>query len=227
MAKKQKTSSSTQKYLPFKAIKEGVIVMKDGSLRTVLMVNSINFNLKSQDEQTALLDNYQSFLNALGFPIEIVVQSRVLDLDDYLTHLDKVSRSQNNELLQLQTQEYTNFIKELIGVANIMSKTFYVVIPYSPGLAAAGNFFTRLFNKKPITPSGKFKEQKDELLRRANLVVNGLAPLGLSSALLNTEELIDLLYSTYNPDLARRQKLFNISTVDADVITKMAAEKKE
>ena len=216
---------STQKYLPFKAIKEGVIIMKDGGLRAVLMVNSINFNLKSQDEQTALLDSYQSFLNALGFPIQITIQSRILDLDNYLTHLENITKSQNNELLQTQSQEYIAFVRELIGVANIMSKTFYVIIPYSPGLAAAGNFLTRLFSKKPVTIMGRFKEDKEELLRRTSLVANGLAPLGLSSALLNTEELIDLLYSNYNPDSARRQKLFNVSAVDADVITQLAKGK--
>ncbi|MBN2585059.1 hypothetical protein JXA59_00195 [Patescibacteria group bacterium] len=226
MAKKQKISSSTQKYLPFKSIKEGVIVMKDGGLRAVLMVNSINFNLKSQDEQTALLNSYQSFLNSLGFPIQITIQSRILDLDDYLTHLENITKAQNNELLQLQSQEYIAFVREMIGVANIMSKTFYVTIPYSPTLAATGNFLTRLFSKKPITATGRFKEDKEELLRRAGLVANGLAPMGLSSALLNTEELIDLLYSSYNPDSARRQKLFNVSAVDADVITKLAEDKK-
>jgi len=199
--------------------------MKDGGLRAVLMVNSINFNLKSQDEQTALLDSYQSFLNALGFPIQITIQSRILDLDNYLTHLENITKSQNNELLQTQSQEYIAFVRELIGVANIMSKTFYVIIPYSPGLAAAGNFLTRLFSKKPVTIMGRFKEDKEELLRRTSLVANGLAPLGLSSALLNTEELIDLLYSNYNPDSARRQKLFNVSAVDADVITQLAKGK--
>lgn len=201
--------------------------MRDGSMRVVLMVNSINFNLKSQDEQTALLESYQSFLNSLGFPFQIVVQSRILNLDSYLDNLDVVSRSQSNELLQAQTREYTAFVRELIGVANIMSKTFYVVVPYAPGLAITGNFFSRLFGKKAITPSGKFKEAKDELQRRARMVANGLAPLGLNSALLNTEELIDLFYSTYNPDTARRQKLFNVSTVDADVITRTKSQPQE
>jgi len=223
---KNKTAASTQKYLPFKAVKEGVVLMKDGSARAVLMVNSINFNLKSQDEQNALLESYQSFLNSLGFPIQIVVQSRILDLDNYLNNLDTISRGQSNELLQLQTKEYTAFVRELIGVANIMSKTFYVVVSYAPGLEIAGNFISRLFHKRLITPSGKFQEAKDELKRRAGLVANGLAPLGLNSALLNTEELIDLLYSTYNPDTARRQKLFNVSAVDADVITRMQGKAK-
>jgi hypothetical protein len=226
MAKKQ-TSASTQKYLPFKSIKAGVILMKDGSGRVALMVNSINFNLKSQDEQTALLNNYQSFLNSLGFPIQIVVQSRILDLENYLSNLDRLGQAQNNELLQTQTKEYTAFVRELIGLANIMSKTFYIILPYSPGLAVGGSFFGRLFGKKAITPSGKFQELKDELNRRAQIVVGGLSTLGLNSVLLNTEELIDLLYSTYNPDIARRQKLFNVSAVDADVITRLNKKTQE
>src|SRR4030042_1013958 len=225
MAKKQKPPISTQKYLPFKAIKEGVIAMKDGSLVAVLMVNSINFNLKSPDEQTALLNSYQNFLNSLGFPIQIVAQSRTLDLDEYLGRLEASGRSQPNELLQLQTKEYITFVKELLGLANIMSKNFYVVVSYHPQLQVQAGFFARLFSKRSITPTGKFREAKDELLRRANLVANGLAPMGLDSVLLNTEELISLLYTTYNPYIPRRQKLFNVSNVDADVITALAKEK--
>lgn len=226
MAKKQKLSS-TQKYLPFKSIKEGVIIMKDGGLSAVLMVNSINFNLKSHDEQTVLLNSYKNFLNSLSFPLQIVVQSRTLDLDDYLNKLEAAGQVQRNELLQLQTREYISFVKELIGVANIMSKTFYVIVSYQPHLQVHSGFFARLFGKKPITPIGKFKEAKDELLRRAQLVSNGLSPLGLDSVLLNTEELIDLLYTTYNPDVARRQKLFNVSQVDADIITSLTKDKQE
>lgn len=224
MAKKQKTSS-TQKYLPFKAIKEGVIVMKDGGLRAILMVNSINFNLKSQDEKTALLHSYKSLLNSLSFPIQIVIQSRILDLDEYLNKLEITSKTQRNELLQIQTREYISFVKELIGIANIMSKTFYVIVPYRPHLQAQRGFFARLFKGKSITPAGKFKEAKEEIIRRAQLIANSLAPLGLDSALLNTEELIDLFYATYNPDVARKQKLFKVSGVDADIIIALTKEK--
>lgn len=193
--------------------------MKDGSLRAVLMANSINFNLKSHDEQTVLLSSYQNFLNSLSFPIQIVVQSRVLDLDDYLNKLETTTKNQSNELLQVQAKEYISFVKELIGVANIMSKTFYVVIPYHSHFQAKQGFWARLFSKKPVTPKGRLKEMTEEVISRANLVANGLAPLGIDSALLDTEELIDLLYSTYNPDTSRRQKLFKVSEVDADVIT--------
>jgi len=218
MEKKQKKSHSTQKYLPFKAIKKGVVVMKDGSLRAVLMINSINFNLKSRDERTAILNSYKNFLNSLSFSIQILVQSRTLDLDEYLDKLEVARKKQTNELLQFQTSEYVAFIKELVGVANIMSKTFYVVISYNSHNQMKQGWLSRLFNKKPITPTGRFKEAKNEVTRRAMLVANGLSPMGLDSILLNTEELIDLFYTTYNPDIARRQKLFNVSQVDADII---------
>ncbi len=224
MSKKQKTNS-TQKHLLFKSIKEGVVVMKDSGLRVVLMVNSINFNLKSQDEQTALLQSYQSFLNSLSFPIQIVVQSRTLDLDEYLQKMTSISKTQNNELLQTQTQEYVTFVQELIGMANIMSKNFYVIIPYTQSLSAKGNFLSRLFSKKTGFTS-PFAEAKEEIIRRANLVASSLSSLGLSSVLLNTEELIDLFYSSYNPDTAKRQKLFDVSNVDIDIIT-AAGEQKE
>lgn len=222
MAKRK--TQSTQKYLPFKSIKEDVVVMKDGSLRVILMANSINFNLKSADEKTALLNSYQNFLNSLGFPIQIVVQSRTLNLDEYLNKLETVSKTQSNNLLKMQTTEYISFVNDLIGVANIMSKTFYVVIAYKPHLQTQQGFFSRLFNKKPITPKGRFNEAKDELLHRATLTANGLASLSIASVLLNTEELIDLFYTTYNPGVSKKQKLFNISSVDADIITALSKE---
>lgn len=225
MSKKNK-NTSTQKYLPFKSFKDSVLVMKDGSFRAVLMVNSINFNLKSQIEQESILNSYKGFLNSITFPIQIVLQSRILDLDDYLTKLETIYKTQSNELLQLQTKEYTLFIKDLIGLANIMSKTFYVVVTYNPHIQISQGFFARLFSKKPMTAKGRFKEAKDEVLNRTQLVANGLSPIGLDSILLNTEELIDLFYTTYNPDIARRQKLFDVSQVDAAIITVLNKNRK-
>ncbi|MFA5967331.1 MAG: hypothetical protein WC805_02360 [Patescibacteria group bacterium] len=224
--KTKNISHSTQKYLPFKEIKEGAIVMPNGSLRAVLMVNAINFNLKSSDEQTALVESYRGFLNSLDFPMQIVIQSRILDLDSYLKNLETMGQKQDNELLQFQTMEYIQFVQQLIGLTNIMSKTFYIVISQDSGAELGQGFFYRLFHKQAITPASKFKESKSELLTKANMVANGLSPLGINSVLLNTKELIDLFYATYNPDIARRQKLFNISHVDADVITALSQEKK-
>ncbi|RLC37283.1 hypothetical protein DRH29_02585 [candidate division Kazan bacterium] len=216
MAKKKKPTS-TQKYLPIKEIRESIVILKDGGYRTVLMVNAINFNLKSRDEQEALLNNYQSFLNGLSFPIQILVQSRTLDLDAYLKTLNNAINQQSNDLMRTQTQDYTNFVRELIGVANIMSKTFYVIIPYNKPIISGG-LFGKLFGKKPVVKGKKFENIKGELNERTGLVASGLSGLGLSAVQLNTQELIELLYFTYNPDTARRQKLFSVSNVDVSVI---------
>ncbi|MFA5010121.1 MAG: hypothetical protein WC553_02760 [Patescibacteria group bacterium] len=209
---------STQKLLPIKEIRDGVITLKSDGYRTILMVNAINFNLKSTDEQQALLENYQNFLNGLSFPIQIVMQSRTLDLDGYLTELGTAATAQTNELLRTQTNEYITFVRDLIGVANIMSKTFYVVIPYDES-AVSGGGFRGLFGKKSAPTSGrKFDEIKAELDERTALVSNGLASLGLNNVQLNTQEMIELFYTTYNLDTARRQKLFSVSNVDAAII---------
>ncbi|MEA1910033.1 MAG: hypothetical protein U9M89_03395 [Patescibacteria group bacterium] len=226
MAKK-KSKVSTQKYLPFKEIREGVISMKNGSMLVVLMVNAINFNLKAPDEQTALLNGYKRFLNSLEFPIQILIQSRVLDLDDYLGQLEKLAINQQNELLRMHTNEYAEFIRELIGVSNIMNKTFYVVISNKYIGGAKDSILARLFKRKPITSGGRWKENRDELMSNASLVASGLNSLGLHSVLLNTKELIDLVYSTYNPDTARKQKLLNVSFVDANIIQKALDKNKQ
>ena len=218
----RRKKTSTQKYLPFQDIKEGVITMKDGSRQVVLMVNSINFNLKSPDEQTALLDAFKNFLNSLDFPIQILIQSRILDLDEYLKNLEALGAAQTNELLQSHTKEYVEFVRELIGMTNIMSKTFYVIISNRQIESASGSKLSQWFGHKAITPTGQFKSERDQLFTTANLLASGLGAMGLSCVLLNTKELIDLLYSTYNPDMARKQKLFNASGVDAKIITALA-----
>jgi len=222
MARKS-PKSSTQKYLPFKEIKEGVITLQDGSHEVILMVNAINFNLKSADEQQAILDMFKNFLNSLEFPIQILIQSRILDLDEYLKNLEQLSINQANELLQTHTKEYIEFVKELIGISNVMHKTFYVVI--SDKNLPGQSVLARLVGPKQAAPSGKFQETRSSLLTTANLVANGLSSIGLHCVLLNTKELIDLLYATYNPDTARRQKLFNASNVDATIITALAKSK--
>lgn len=216
MARKRPKFKSTQKFLPIQEIRDGIITLKGGGYRTVLMVNAINFSLKSADEQTALINSYQNFLNGLGFPIQIVLQSRTLDLDNYLTSLDEAANHQTNDLLRTQTNEYLNFVRNLIGVANIMSKTFYVVIPHNESAAARAGF--SLFRRKVVTGGRRFEEIKSELNDKTGLVSNGLASLGLSNVQLNTQEMIELFYTTYNLDTARRQKLFSVSNVDAAII---------
>lgn len=215
MAKKKK-KVSTQKYLPIEEIRDGITILKDGGLRTVLMVNAINFNLKSHDEQEALLANYQRFINSLNFPIQILIQSRTLDLDKYLKDLRTKSAEQNNDLLRNQTSDYIDFVTELIGVANIMSKTFFVVIPYHVAPISRG--FFNLFSRSKKPSKKQFAIQKEELTARTQLISSGLASLGLSNIQLNTQEVIELLYSSYNMDISRRQKLFSVSNVDIAAI---------
>lgn len=218
MAKRR--TPSTQNQVPIREIRDGIVILKNGTSRSVLMVNAINFNLKSQDEQESLINSYQNFLNGLSFPIQIVTQSRTLDLDDYLESLQKISTEQSNDLLRTQTTEYINFVNQLIGVANIMSKTFYVVVPFeSDPLKKSGNFFSRLFGKGRGADTNRgFEQLKTELGERTSIVSSGLASLGLSNVQLNTQELIELYYSSYNMDIARRQKLFSVSNVDVAVI---------
>lgn len=215
MAKKP---PSTQRYLPIQEIRDGIITLKSGGYRTVLMVNAINFSLKSTDEQQALLESYQNFLNGLDFPIQILMQSRTLDLDNYLDGLTKSATAQTNDLLRTQTNEYIAFVRDLIGVANIMSKTFYVVIPHEEAVdIAAGKGFWFL-RRKAATTGRRFEEIKNLISEKTGIVSNGLASLGLNNVQLNTQELIELFYTTYNTDTARRQKLFSISNVDVSII---------
>lgn len=213
MAKKKPTS--TQKFLPIEEIREGVAILKDGGLRTVLMVNAINFSLKARDEQDALLSRYQDFINSLGFPVQILVQSRTLDLDTYLQSLTTNATEQTNDLLRNQTLDYIDFVKDLIGVANIMSKTFYVVIPYR--LAPISRGFFGLFGGGKLSKRD-FGKAQEKLTEQTALLSSGLASLGLNNVQLNTQEVIELLYSSYNMDISRRQKLFSVSNVDIAAI---------
>lgn len=214
---KKNKLKSTQQFLPIQEIRDGIITLKTGGYRTVLMVNATNFDLKSADEQQALLGGYQNFLNGLAFPIQILMQSRTLDLDTYLDTLSKAANVQANNLLRTQTNEYITFVKDLIGVANIMSKTFYVVVPHEETVLKTG--FSLFGRNKPATSGKKFEEIKTTLTEKTGLVLSGLSSLGLATVQLNTQELIELFYTTYNFDTARRQKLFSVSNVDASVIS--------
>ena len=139
----KKTKATTQKYLDIAEIKEDVVVMKDGTLRAVLLVSSINFSLKSEDEQNAIIASYISFLNFLEFPLQIVIQSRKLDIDGYLDRLKKIEKEQTNELLHMQTAEYRQYVSELVEIGDIMTKRFYMVVPYNPISDKQRSWFNR------------------------------------------------------------------------------------
>lgn len=225
MAKKQEMENkkaagniSTQSHLDVNEIREGVVVLRDGSMRSIIVVSSTNFSLKSGDEQNALISSYQGFLNALEFPIQILMQSRKLDIHSYLDKLRGIMQQQTNELLRLQTQEYIEYVAKLIEFASIMNKTFYVVIPYSPFATKEGLMqkITNLFN--PVRgiklKKQEFESHKEALMQRVNQVSGALAAMGLRTITLNTEELVELLYNSYNLDNASSVQIKKIEDLD-------------
>lgn len=210
--KRKNSKPSTQTHLPIAEIKEGAVVMKDGTLRSVLMTSSINFSLKSEDEQNALISSYVSFLNSLDFPLQIVVQSRQLQIKPYIKKLTKLEKEQSNELLRVQIADYRAFIGELVSIGEIMTKRFYVVVPYDPVSNKKKGFWTRF--KEILTPAitvklkdERFKKRKEDVDVRVRQVISGLQGMGLEVVQLDTQALIELYYSTYNPDTAFAEEL--------------------
>ncbi|OGM00155.1 hypothetical protein A2480_03600 [Candidatus Uhrbacteria bacterium RIFOXYC2_FULL_47_19] len=207
-----KAGPSTKKFLDFNEVKEDVVVMKDGTLRAVLMVSSINFALKSEDEQNAIIQQYISFMNALESPIQIVVQSRRLNIEDYLERLKLSEREQKNDLLRMQITDYRAFVGELIDLGQIMQKQFFVVVPYNPMSDKRKNFWTQM--TEVLTPAlsvrlaeERFQQRKRDLMNRVNSTVANLSSMGLKAVMLNTQQLIELYYRAYNPELIDTEKL--------------------
>lgn len=217
--KGQSSSSSTQRYVDVEAIRDGVIVLKSGGLRAVVLVSSINFDLKSSVEQEAIIAQYQNFLNSLDFPLQIVIQSRRFNINPYLERLRSYEVQQTNELLRLQITEYRDFIKNLNEVSNIVSKHFYVVVPFSTVESSEGGFFQTISNifhqKKTVSAQGPlFESFRSQLMQRVDHVMNGLSPVGLRGTVLGTEEIIELLYNSYNPSLFTTSIIKNVEQVE-------------
>jgi hypothetical protein len=192
-----------QQFVPVKEVRDGIVVLKDGTLCCVLLVSSINLSLKAYDEQRAILLQFQSFLNTLDFPIEIVIQSRRYDVRPYILTLENRLREQNEQLLQVQTREYIQFIQSFTDQVNIMRKSFFIVIPYVPPLVSTssgvGKVFS-IFKKKTAAETvTDFEEQRTQLEERMSVVEQGLTRLGLRLVQLGTQEMIELLYKTFNP----------------------------
>lgn len=207
-----KPSAATQRYLDIAEIREDVVVLKDGTMRAVLLVSSINFSLKSEDEQEAIIQGYISFLNSLDKPIQILIQSRKLNIDDYLNRLKEAERTQSNDLLRTQIADYRQFIGELVELGEIMQKRFYVVVAYNPASDRRKGFFSRLTEiLSPIVSvrlqEQRFRERKKELMVTVDAVRASLNSMSVSSAMLDTQSLIELYYGAYNPDIAQTQKL--------------------
>lgn len=213
-----KVTVSTQQYLDIAEIKDDIVVLKDGTLRAVLMVSSINFALKSEDEQNAVVSSYVRFLNNLAFTLQIIIQSRELEIDNYLAYLGEKEKEQTNKLLKIQTADYIEYIKELTSLGRIMSKRFFVVIPYDPLTDKRKGFFSLL--KEALRPATiiklkekTFNEYQVQLDRRVESVQTGLESMGVSVARLDTQSLIELYYKTYNPETSKNQPLVEIDKI--------------
>lgn len=224
--------NSTQNALLIAEIRDGVVIMNDGSFRSVVMLKSINFDLMSQQEQEAIEYSYQHFLNSLYFPVQIFIRSQKVDLQPYIEKLDKIRTEHDNMLLALLMDDYIGYIDALSQQTNIMDKKFYIVIPYFPyqedvkPLTQSKNFFTgvgALFSKKEshvVINEADLEKAKAELRNRVQSVLSGLRQCSVQGLPLDTHELIELYYDTYNPDTATRQQLKNYDELDVDIITK-------
>lgn len=221
--KKSNKRPATQTHLSIAEIKEGVVVLKDGTLRAVLMTSSINFSLKSEDEQNALISSYVSFLNSIDFPLQIVVQSRQLQIKPYMEKLREMERQQANELLRVQTADYRAFVEELVQMGQIMTKKFFVIVPYDPMSNKRKSFFARF--KEILKPAltvrlkeQRFAQRKGDLDTRVRQVMQGLDGMGLQTVQLDTQALIELYYSTYNPDIAFAEQLQPVERLQVEQI---------
>ncbi len=202
-------AKASQEFVKIKEVRDGIVILKDGGLRAVLMTSSINFALKSEDNQQAIISQFQNFLNSLDFSVEIVVQSRRFDTKPYIALLEERVLLQKNELLKLQTREYIGFIKKFTEGTNIMNKTFFVVVAYTPAIvevrASGGNIAMKIkegFGGGTHTEAEKtkgFEEHRTQLEQRVSVVEQGLIRTGVRAAQLGTEEVVDLFYQLFNP----------------------------
>lgn len=198
-------AKTTQEFVPIKEVRDGVIIMKDGSMRGIVLSTSLNFALKSADEQEAIIYQFQNFLNSLDFSVQISIQSRQLDIRPYLATLEKRYTDELNDLLKIQIKEYIGFVKNFTENQNIMSKTFFVVIPFTPvsfgGKKEGLGSFLPNANKKEIksAKTDNFEENRMQLEQRVSVVQQGLLRCGIKSASLGTEEAIELFYKLFNP----------------------------
>lgn len=223
MAKKKTTSEahapkatkgtpSTQKYIEISEFRNDTVIMKDGTLRAVLLVSSLNFFLKSEDEQQGIVQAYMQLLNTFDFPLQVVIQSRSFDISKYLERLEKIEQTQENDLLRIQIADYRTFISELVQIGQIMDKRFYVVIPYDPVADTSRGFFKQL--GALFSASAEISLKREQFLRRkhfldqrADNVSSALTGMGLNAVRVDTQSLMEVFYNLYNPETSPQQKL--------------------
>jgi hypothetical protein len=212
-------AKSSQEFVPIKEVRNGIIILKDGGLRAVLVASSLNLSLKSSDEQAAIINQFQNFLNGLDFPTQIVMQSRRLDIRPYLLSLEERLRAQTEPLLKIQTKEYIDFIKSFTDEVNIMTKTFFIVVPYSSTVIKSGDKLMdsilggstpkkQIEDTKKALDLASFEEKRTQLDQRVGVIVGGLGRVGIRTSQLKTEEVVELFYKTFNPgDISKGVKL--------------------
>ena len=203
MAQTTVASKTTQEFVPIQEIRDGIVILKDGSMRAIILASSLNFALKSADEQNAIISQFQNFLNSLDFSIQIFVQSKRLDIRPYIALLEERYKEQVTELMKIQTREYIEFIKTFVDNSNIMTKGFFIVIPYVPPTITASknpiSSIMRKGKKDTLLENQKFEEYRSQLEQRVGVVEQGLVRCGIRVAELGTEEVVELYYKIFNP----------------------------
>ncbi len=213
---KAKPGPPTSHYLDIAEIRDDMVILKDGTVRAVLLVSSINFALKSEDEQEAIIQAYMSFLNGLEFPVQIVIHSRKMNIDAYLAALKEQQRVTQNDLLRNQIIDYQTFVSELVELGQIMQKRFYIVLPYDPLTNKQKNFWNRLSESLSPAASAKLNgrqlaDRTEQLFRRVDQLQGELSSMSLNSVRLDTQSLIELYYNVYNPDIFDTERLADLS----------------
>jgi hypothetical protein len=198
-------TKATQDFVPIKEVRDSVAIMKDGSMRAILMTSSVNFSLKSSDEQKSILFQFQNFLNSLDFSIQIAIQSRKLDIRPYLATLEEKKKEQTNDLMKIQTKEYIEFIRSFTESVNIMTKNFFIVVPYSPPqieIPKGGGLLKKKGAKKKTDEEKNledFEEDRSQLEQRVAVVEQGITRSGIRTTRIGTEEIIEVYYKMFNP----------------------------
>ncbi len=206
-----KEAGSTQQFVDVEDVKDGVVILKSGGIRRILLVSGINFELKSEEEQNIITYTYQSFLNTLDFQVQFLVHSRKLNIESYLAKLEERKGEESNELLQNQISEYAEFIRSFVELNAVMTKTFFVVVPYDSIAIPSGGKkifdMLGLAKKTGIETDETLEHKLTQLNQRTDQVLNGLTQIGLRAVALNDEELIELFYNIYNPETVERKEL--------------------
>lgn len=199
----ERPGKPTQEFVPIKEVRDGYVILRDGSLRAIILTSSLNFALKSADEQTAILFQFQDLLNSLDFSVQIFIESRKLDIRPYLAILEDRVKVQVGDLMKIQTQEYIGFIKNFTETTNIMAKSFFIVIPYTPAIIKKSNPFN-VFKRQTteavdLQNQELFEESRAQLEERVAVVEQGLVRCGIRVVQLGTEEIVELFYKLFNP----------------------------